>query len=109
MRPIDLLDNFSKAPLAGREQAVQQASSELGQRHAARALDQEHALDQTRVKQGEESEAAENRVDREGDRRQGGSRRQRGEAGDESADDDSGGGRTRPRPAGYSREIDITA
>ena len=39
MRPIDLQDNLSKAPLAGREQGPQQASADLGQRHGAQELD----------------------------------------------------------------------
>ena len=107
MRPIDLQDNLSKAPLVGREQAVQQASSEIGQRHGARALDQEHALDQTRVRQGEESETAENRVDDDGGRRHGDGRRQ----GRRQRQDGDGENHAaeRPRPAGFSRQIDVTA
>jgi hypothetical protein len=45
MRPIDLQDNLSKAPLAGREQAIQQANADLGQRHVAQELDRQHLLD----------------------------------------------------------------
>ena len=86
VRPIDLQDNFSKAPLAGREQQIQQSSADLGQRALARELEQQHQLDQSRPVPTDETDATENRVD---DRDKGQSddsaRRHRGEGGDGSS------------------------
>ena len=44
MNAIHLQDNLSKAPLAGREQGIQQASADFGQRHGAQELNRQHAL-----------------------------------------------------------------
>jgi hypothetical protein len=77
MRPIDLLDNLSKAPLAGREQGIQQANAEFGQRHGAQALERQHRLDQTRTKAGENAEGPDNRVDDHPDDGRGNQRRSR--------------------------------
>ena len=63
MNSMHLQDNLSKAPLAGREQAIQQASADLGQRHGAKELDRQHPLDQTRTKAAEDAEGPDNRVD----------------------------------------------
>ena len=106
MRSIDLQDNLSKAPLAGREQNIQQASSELGSRHGARELDQQHILDHTRTRPSDDADAAQNRVDRHGGqpRRQARRRRRRAQGDDEQ---------TRPAaPPGRcdtSRQIDLMA
>ncbi len=69
MRPIDLQDNFSKAPLASREQQIQQNSAEQGQRGGAMRLDDEHALDQNRTTPTKDTDGAENRVDRDAEDR----------------------------------------
>jgi len=108
--PVELQDNLSKAPLAAREQHIQQAASELGQRHAAQALEQEHILDQSRTRGAEEADTAANRVDdregREGHRRSRGDRQA-------NPEDDSGTAATdsanRPSPSDTSREIDLVA
>jgi len=84
--PIHLQDNFSKAPLAGREQNIQQASADLAQRQASQTLNQEHILDQSRTRPAAQSDAAENRVDDREERRgqgRGGSGQQRHGGGDE--------------------------
>lgn len=106
MRSIDIQDNLSKAPLAGREQGIQQSSADLGQRHGAQALNREHLLDQTRTKAGENAEAADNRVDDHPDDGRHRQRRHRRQA------DDTGEGTEvadRPRPSVMSREIDLMA
>lgn len=48
VRPVDMQDNYSKAPLAGRQQHIQQPSPEITQRQAAQQLVQQHLADQTR-------------------------------------------------------------
>lgn len=99
VRPIDLQDNLSKAPLAGREQQIQQSSADLAQRQLSQALNQEHILDQSRTRPSAATDATENRVDdREARRGQGDSGQRRrqddGDDGQESlehpSDADSG-------------------
>jgi hypothetical protein len=63
VRPIDLQDNLSKAPLAGREQQIQQNSPDAAQRHGARELERQHVLDQSRTKETDETDRPDNRVD----------------------------------------------
>ena len=108
--PVELQDNLSKAPLAARQQQIQQSSPELGQRHAARALEQEHVLDQSRTRGMEQGDAAANRVDdhegKEGRRNPRGGRR--GRSGDDSVTI-AGDGDDRPSPSDTSREIDLVA
>ena len=107
MRSIDLQDNLSKAPLAGREQGIQQSSADLGQRHGAQALNRQHVLEQTRIKAGENSEAADNRVDDHPDDGRHGKRRDNhGAQTDTGAQTESV---ERPRPSASSREIDLMA
>ncbi len=105
VKSIDLQDNFSKAPLAAREQQIQQANSESGQRHGARALSDQHALDQERAVPTKETDATENRVDDGGkDQRRFGQRRRHGEdseSGDESSGDES--------KSDFSHLIDVVA
>lgn len=105
MRPIDLQDNLSKAPLAGREQGIQQANSDQGQRHGAQVLNREHLLDQTRTTETEHADAADNRVDDPPDDGRGGQRRRR--QADGSTDDADTV--ERPRVSATSRDIDLMA
>ncbi len=70
VRPIDLQDNYSKAPLAAREQHLLQVRPEQSQHHIARQQNQEHVLDQSRIRAAEDADAAENRVDDHGGRGQ---------------------------------------
>lgn len=106
MNAIHLQDNLSKAPLAGREQAIVQASADFGQRHGVKELDRQHALDQTRTKAGEDAEGPENRVDDPPDDGRGGQRRRR-----RSRDDGDGPKQPveRPSPSAMSRQIDLLA
>ncbi len=85
VRPIDLQDNFSKAPLAGREQQIQQSSADLGQRALARELDEQHQLDKTRSAATDETDAPENRVDDRDKGQSEDSGRRRGEGGEGSS------------------------
>lgn len=48
VRPVDMQDNYSKAPLAGRQQHIQQISPEIAQRQAAQQAAQQHLLNQAR-------------------------------------------------------------
>jgi len=50
MRPVDLQDNFSKAPLAAREQHIQQTRADQAQYQATEQQGKTHAADQRRVK-----------------------------------------------------------
>lgn len=107
MRSIDLQDNLSKAPLAGREQGIQQSSSDLGQRHGAQALERQHRLDQTRTKAGENAEGPDNRVDDHPDDGRGNQQRSRRQR---DHDEDAPQGAVElhaPSPA--SRQIDLLA
>ena len=105
MRSIDLQDNMSKAPLASREQQIQQSNSDQGQRLAAMRLDEEHARDQTRPVPTEQSDGPENRVDRETDegRPQQQSHKRSSQSEQEAADDDTAS----PGVSPNSRDIDV--
>lgn len=63
LRPTDLQDNFSKAPMAAREQHVQQTRPDQAQHNIARQQDQERVLDNSRISPKENAEPSENRVD----------------------------------------------
>ena len=76
MKAIDLQTSLAKAPIVGREQQIQQSSSDLGQRGIVQQQDQERILDQTRTQSSEETEQPENRVD-DHEGRQHGDRRER--------------------------------
>ena len=107
MRPIDLLDNLSKAPLAGREQSIQQANAEQGQRHGAQALERQHQLDQTRTKAGENAESPDNRVDDHPDDGRGNQRRSRRQRSQDNKASQDPVDLHAPSPA--SRQIDLLA
>ncbi len=59
VRPIDLQDNLSKAPLAGRAQHVQQSAPEMAHRHAAQAAAQQQVVDLSRSLPAEAGDRAE--------------------------------------------------
>ena len=107
MRPVDLQDNLSKAPLAGREQSVQQASPDLGQRAAAQELARERALDQTRPTEAPEADNADNRVD--DDERGSGDPRHHRQRRDGRAESEADDGAQLHSPSDFSRQIDLTA
>lgn len=48
VRPVDMQDNYSKAPLAGRQNHIQQTSPEIAQQQAAQQQARQHQLDQAR-------------------------------------------------------------
>ncbi len=106
MRPIDLQDNMSKAPLAGREQAIHQSSADLGQRHGAQELNRQHLLDQTRTAAAAEADDAENNVDDHPDSGRGSQGRRHGR---HHSDTDATNDTEAPRPSAHSREIDLMA
>ena len=105
VRPIDLQDNFSKAPLAAREQQIQQANPELGHRHGARELSQQHALDRERPVPTGETDTAKNRVDDGGKGRRRTGRQRRHPEGSESGGESSGDG----SKSDFSHIIDFVA
>lgn len=76
VRPVDMQDNYSKAPLAGRQQHIQQTSPEIAQRQAAQQQVQQHLANQTRPTPAEGRDEVELHLEerREQDRRR---RRQR--------------------------------
>ena len=76
LRPLDLQDNFSKAPLVAREQHIQQSRPEVTQYNLAQQFDQERVLDHSRIRESAEPDEAENRVD-DHDRQPGDQRRRR--------------------------------
>ena len=70
LRPTDLQDNFSKAPMAAREQHVLQTRPDQAQHNIARQQDRERILDHSRISPNENAEPNENRVDdRQGSQR----------------------------------------
>ena len=89
VRPVDLQDNFSKAPLASRAQQVQQANPEMAQRQGAQELAEQHAQDQARTLPAEEGKAPELHADQRREelpqRRRRRERERREETEDESA------------------------
>ena len=63
LRPMDLQDNFSKAPLVAREQNIQQLRPTITQHNLAQQADQEHIHDHSRIRESDEADEAQNRVD----------------------------------------------
>ena len=63
LRPMDLQDNFSKAPLVAREQNIQQLRPTITQHNLAQQADQEHIHDHSRVRESAGADKAQNRVD----------------------------------------------
>jgi len=63
LRPLDLQDNFSKAPLAAREQNIQQIRPAVTQHNLAQQADQEQILANSRVREAAEADETQNRVD----------------------------------------------
>ena len=63
VRPIDLQDNLSKAPLASRAQQVQQTNPEMALRQSTQELARQHAEDRARTLPADESKAAELNAD----------------------------------------------
>ncbi len=57
MRPVDLQNNISKAPLVAREQHVQQTRPDQAQHQAAYQQGKENIKDQRRVKANENAES----------------------------------------------------
>ena len=109
VRPIHLQDILSKAPLASREQQIQQASADLAQRQVAGALNQQHVLDASRTRPATAPDAADHRVDDREESRggRGGQGRGRREAEGEAAAPEAG---ERHRAAGESEHlIDVVA
>ncbi len=105
MRPIDLQDNLSKATLASREQQIQQNSADQGQRQGAMRLDDEHALDQTRTVPMDDTDGAENRVDRDSEE-QSQEQSHCDESGRHSEDEDQAQAQVSPGVSPNSRRFD---
>jgi hypothetical protein len=59
VRPIDLQDNLSKAPLAGRLQQIQQDTAEMAHRQVARETAQQQVADRSRPLPADESRRSE--------------------------------------------------
>ncbi len=59
VRPIDLQDNLSKAPLASRVQHVRQSAPETAQRHAGQLAAAQQVVDQSRSMPAEPGDRAE--------------------------------------------------
>ena len=55
VRPVDLQDNFSKAPAASRAQNVQQVNPEMAHRNTSQEMARQQILDQSRTLPAEES------------------------------------------------------
>ena len=55
VRPVDLQDNFSKAPAASRAQNVQQVNPEMAHRNTTQEMARQQILDQSRTLPAEES------------------------------------------------------
>ena len=84
LRPLDLQDNYSKAPMAAREQNIQQIRGEVTQQNIAQQMDQEHVLDHSRIRESGKTNGAEMRVD-DHDRQPGEQKRQRRQQQDDEA------------------------
>ena len=104
VRPIDLQDNLSKAPLASRAQQVQQGAAETAQRQAAIEGRQQHALDQTRTTPTAETEGRQVNPDADTDRRQQQQRRRR-----EVAESEADTKEDEPYGRDHDGHIDIVA
>ena len=102
VRPVDMQDNYSKAPLAGRQQHIQQTSPEIAQRQAAQQQVQQHLVDQTRPMPAEGRDAVELHLEEEREQEQ---RRRRKRQPDPTREDDTP---PAPGPTGTSH-IDLTA
>jgi hypothetical protein len=63
VRPVDMQDNISKAPLVSREQHLQQSDAQIGQRQAAQDLSQQHILDHSRTRPAEQHDRVDLRLD----------------------------------------------
>lgn len=100
VRPVDLQDNFSKAPIASSLQHIQQTSPEVAQRQAAQQLAQQHILDHSRTRPAEPRDEVELRLP--GREEQPGQRPGR----KQKRKRDQGAA---PGPAAEARHIDITA
>lgn len=100
VRPVDMQDNYSKAPLAGREQHIQQISPEIAQRQAAQQQAQQHLLDQTRPMPAARRDEVELHPDQ---RREPDQRRRRRRQRDAARADDT------PPASEPSSHIDLTA
>ncbi len=82
VRPVDLQDNLSKAPIASSLQHVQQTSPAAAQRQAAQHLAQEHTLDHSRTRPAEPRDEVELHLDgreESGRRREKRKKKRRGE------------------------------
>ncbi|MBI2506078.1 MAG: hypothetical protein HYW07_22920 [Candidatus Latescibacteria bacterium] len=101
VRPVDMQDNYSKAPLAGRQQHIQQISPEIAQRQAAQQQAQQHLLDQSRPRPAERRDEVELHLDERRAPEQRRRKRRRHPARENSALPDQG-------PEGTSH-IDLTA
>jgi hypothetical protein len=71
VRPVDLQDNLSKAPLVSREQHLQQTDPQMAQRQVTRDLTQQHVLDHSRTRETEPHDRVELRHDDRERQRQG--------------------------------------
>ena len=63
MRPVDLQNNISKAPLVAREQHVQQTRPDQAQHQAAYQQGKENIKDQCRVKANKNAESVQMNTD----------------------------------------------
>lgn len=102
VRPVDMQDNYSKAPLAGRQQHIQQTSPEITQRQAAQQLVQQHLADQAKPLPSAGRDEVELHLDEEREQDQ---RRRRKRQPDPTREDDTPPG---TGPAG-ANHIDLTA
>ena len=66
VRPVDLQDNLSKAPLASRLQQVQQVSPDIAQRQLSEGLKQQHLSAQRRPSPAEPGDQVELHFDENG-------------------------------------------
>ncbi len=104
VRPIDLQDNLSKAPLASRAQQVQQTASEMAHRQVDQELAQQRLQDQSRPLPTEETDRVELHPD-EGEKQQNQEQEEKKDRADDTAE------KSTP-PAGEdedSSHIDIVA
>ena len=66
VRPIDLQDNFSKAPGASKAQQAQQSNPEMEHRNTAAEMAQQHIVDQSRTAPAQEDNKADMNPDDSG-------------------------------------------
>ena len=94
VRPVDLQDNFSKAPAASRAQQIQQANPEMAHRQTSQDMAQQHVQDQNRPLPAEETDQVSLRSDedegKQGRNRHSGKRKPEEESSGESAGDTEG-------------------